>query len=65
MAGMPAADVYSGFLDMPSDETSKTAVSWAVHNGITDKNSYFSGEQALTRRQAMVLLWRMYTNIVK
>ena len=49
---------YEDFKDMPQDQTSKTAVSWAVNNGITDKNEYFNGETALTRRQAMVLLWR-------
>ena len=52
-------EIYTGFNDMPSDEPSKKAVSWAVHNGITDKNPSFNGEQALSRRQAMVLLWRL------
>ncbi|MBO4812529.1 fibronectin type III domain-containing protein, partial [Candidatus Saccharibacteria bacterium] len=46
-------DTYTGFLDMPGDEISKKAVSWAVYNKITDSNQYFNGEQALTRRQAM------------
>ena len=50
---------YTGFVDMPNDEISKRAVSWAVYSGITDKNEYFNGESALTRRQAMVILWRI------
>ena len=53
---------YKKFKDMPKDEISKKAVSWAVNNGITDKNDYFNGEQPLTRRQAMVILWR-YTKL--
>ena len=56
--------IYSGFLDMPNDEISKKAVSWAVNNDITDKNQYFNGEEALTRRQAMVLLLRFYVGFV-
>ena len=55
-------ETYDGFLDMPTDDVSKKAVSWAVYNGITDKNKYFNGETALTRRQAMVLLWRFYSS---
>ena len=55
---------YAGFSDMPTDEISKTAVSWAALNGITDKNERFNGEVALTRRQAMVLLWRFYKDII-
>ena len=54
---------YNGFKDMPKDDISKNAVSWAVNNNITDKNDYFNGEQALSRRQAMVLLWR-YTKLI-
>ncbi|MBQ3470752.1 fibronectin type III domain-containing protein, partial [Candidatus Saccharibacteria bacterium] len=55
----PPTEFYNNFLDMPQDEISKTAVSWAVINGITDKNEYFNGETPLSRRQAMVLLWRL------
>ena len=67
MSGKPAVVFYDGFIDMPQDEVSKTAVSWAVLNGITDitdENEYFNGDDPLTRRQAMVLLWRMYYNLV-
>ena len=64
MSGKPAVVFYDGFIDMPQDEVSKTAVSWAVLNGITDENEYFNGDDPLTRRQAMVLLWRMYCNLV-
>ena len=65
LAGKPNAKNYNGFSDMPKDETSKKAVSWAVQNGITDKNQYFNGETALTRRQAMVLLKRFYSYLTK
>ena len=61
ISGKPDVELYTGFNDMPSDEISKTAVSWAVNNGITDKNQFFNGEDALTRRQAMVLLWRLWS----
>ena len=63
LAGKPQVNIYDGFQDMPADEISKKAVSWAVYNGITDKNTYFNGESALTRRQAMVLLWRMWKTL--
>ncbi len=59
------SEVYTGFSDMPTDEISKQAVSWAVYNGITDKNSQFNGETSLTRRQAMVLLQRFYSMFAK
>ena len=59
----PDVEKYNGFSDMPSDEVSKKAVSWAVNNGITDKNRTFDGESALTRRQAMVILKRFYKTI--
>ena len=62
--GQPETELYTGFSDMPTDEISKTAVSWAALNGITDKNERFNGEVALTRRQAMVLLWRFYKDII-
>ena len=58
ISGQPESEIYKKFKDMPKDEISKKAVSWAVNNGITDKNEYFNGEQPVTRRQAMVLLWR-------
>ena len=64
LAGKPEVELYEGFSDMPSDEISKKAVSWAVLNGITDKNDVFNGEKALTRRQAMVILRRFYFLIV-
>ena len=57
-------ELYEDFIDMPTDEISKKAVSWAVYNGITDKNTNFNGEQALSRRQAMVLLWRFYSAFI-
>ncbi|MCR5832370.1 MAG: fibronectin type III domain-containing protein [Candidatus Saccharibacteria bacterium] len=62
ISGQPTASEYKNFKDMPKDDISKKAVSWAVNNGITDKNDYFNGEQPLTRRQAMVILWR-YTKL--
>ena len=65
VAGKPDVNTYNGFSDMPSDEISKKAVSWAVYNGITDRNQYFNGEGALTRRQAMALLWRFCGKIVE
>ena len=65
LAGKPNAKNYKGFSDMPNDEVSKKAVSWAVQNEITDKNQYFNGEAALTRRQAMVLLKRFYSYLTK
>ena len=58
-------EIYTGFADMPTDEISKTAVSWAAYNGVTDKNQYFNGDKALNRRQAMVLLWRFYNQFVE
>jgi hypothetical protein len=64
LAGQPEVELYEDFTDMPTDEISKKAVSWAVHNGITDKNTSFNGEQALSRRQAMVLLWRIYSGFI-
>ena len=60
LVGQPEVELYDGFIDMPADDVSKKAVSWAVYNGVTDKNRYFNGESPLTRRQAMVLLWRFY-----
>ena len=57
--------IYGDFLDMPSDEISKKAISWAVYNGITDKNQYFNGEDALTRRQMIVLLERFLQSVCK
>ena len=59
-----STEIYTGFSDMPKDEISRQAVSWAVYNGITDKNSSFNGEMSLTRRQAMVLLKRFYDNFI-
>ena len=63
VVGRPNVDTYTGFYDMPSDEISRKAVSWAVYNEITDKNQYFNGDEALTRRQAMVLLKRFYSGL--
>ena len=65
LAGKPEVEIYTGFSDMPSDEISKKAISWAVLNGITDKNELFNGELPLTRRQAVVLLERFYSYFIK
>ncbi|MBQ6461091.1 hypothetical protein IJJ36_01500, partial [Candidatus Saccharibacteria bacterium] len=65
LAGKPPTEFYNNFLDMPQDEISKTAVSWAVINGITDKNEYFNGEMGITRRQFVVVLKRFYDSIGK
>ena len=61
IAGKPEVEEYTDFSDMPEDEISKNAISWAVYNGIVDKNAVFNGEKPLTRRQAMVILYRFFT----
>lgn len=62
--GSPKADGQNPFADVDADASYADAVAWAVSQGITNGTSKttFSPDAALTNGQAMVYLWRAFTD---
>ena len=63
-AGQPEANVEAAkkvLEDLPVDELGQKAVAWAYNNGITKyyvSEGLFAPEVKITRREAMIFLWR-------
>ena len=59
MTNVDAAE--SVLADLPADELGKKAVAWAYNNGITKyyiTEGLFAPEVKISRREAMIFLWR-------
>ena len=61
LMGEPEAESESAFVDVDAEEYYAAAVNWATETGVTKgvSKSHFAPNAAITRGQAVTLLWRL------